>query len=79
MKTGGSATEYCRRFIDWDSKYEGYDGRPCIKGISREEYERFRYQVDVELTLKFVRQGHYDIDDVKNHLEEMKKSISGIL
>lgn len=79
MKTGEPANQCRNRFIDWDSRYEMYDGRPRIAGVSREEYEELRKQVDEDLTLRYIGNWHYDADDVKNHLEEMKKDISGIL
>ena len=79
MKTGEPANQHFSRFSDWDSKYWGYYGRPRIAGVSPEEYEKLRMQVDKDLTLSLMDYGHYDTDDVKNHLEEMKKDISGIL
>lgn len=78
MKTGEPANTHFCSFIDWDSKYKGYSGHPRIAGVSPEEYEELRKQVDKELTLHLM-EGHYDMDDVKNHLDEMKKDISGIL
>lgn len=79
MKTGEPANQCMSSFIDWDSKYEMYDGRSRIAGVSRAEYEELRKQVDADLTLRWMGRDHYDMDDVKNHLEEMRKDISGIL
>lgn len=79
MMTGEPATEHGIQFIDRDSNYGMSCCRHNLNGISNEEYDDRRKQIDVYTTLCLADEGHYDTDDVKNHLKEMKEDISGIL
>lgn len=56
MKTREPATSYFGgRFSDWDTKYEDYLNKfSTDKSISKEDFEKLRHEIDVELTLRMV-------------------------
>jgi hypothetical protein len=77
MKTGEPATQYSSQFIDWDSKMENhpYDFRDTAPS----EYEDLRSQLDVEGTLNYLPNGHYETNMTSEDVEELRNSIKGIL
>ena len=77
MKTGEPATQYFGGFIDWDSKMENhpYD----FRNTAPSEYEKLRREIDVESTLNYLPNGHYETNMTDEDVEDLENSIRGIL
>lgn len=56
MKTREPATDFFGdTFSDWDTKYEDYLKKFGVdKSISKEDFEKLRHEVDVDLTLRMI-------------------------
>ena len=51
MQTGEPATQYFGgRFADYDTTYEDFRGKWLFNGQTKEEFEKLRFKVDVEMT-----------------------------
>ena len=77
MKTGEPATQHFSQFIDWDSKMENHPYR--FRDTAPSQYEDLRKQIDVEGTLNYLPNGHYETNMTDEDVEELRNSIKGIL
>lgn len=68
MKTGNPATLYYDRFIDCNTKYKEYIKMQDTNSIiSKEQFEKMKYQIDIDKTLSEITGDSY-IDQLETRL-----------